>query len=89
MTGISTGALIAPFAFMGPNYDNVLTRVFTESDAGDIMQMRPFQAVFSHALYDTAPLAALITKHTPPSFRRAIAQKAQSGKEPAHCHLGT
>ncbi len=80
VTGISTSALIAPFAFMEQDYDNVLTRVFTESDAGDIMRMRPFQAVFSHALYDTAPLAALITQHTPPSFLRAIAQKHRAGK---------
>jgi predicted acylesterase/phospholipase RssA len=80
VTGISTGALIAPFAFMGQDYDEVLTRVFTQSAASDIMRMRPFQAVFSDALYDTAPLAALITKHTPPSFLRAIAQKHKAGK---------
>lgn len=79
VTGISTGALIAPFAFMGQDYDEVLTRVFTQSDASDIMRMRPFQAVFSDALYDTSPLAVLIEENTPPSFLRAIAQKHKAG----------
>ena len=79
VTGISTGALIAPFAFLGRDYDNVLTRVFTQSDASDIMRMRPFQAVFSDALFDTAPLAALIQENIPPSFLRAIGQKHKAG----------
>ena len=29
VTGVSTGALIAPFAFLGPKYDYVLERVYT------------------------------------------------------------
>src|SRR3954463_5655667 len=32
VTGISTGALIAPFAFLGPDYDSALTSVYTEVD---------------------------------------------------------
>lgn len=79
VTGISTGALIAPFAFMGQDYDEILTRVFTQSDASDIMRMRPFRAVFSDALYDTAPLASLIAENTPPSFLRAVAKKHEAG----------
>ena len=43
------------------------------------MRMRPFQAVFSDALFDTAPLAALIQENTPPSFLRAIGQKHKAG----------
>lgn len=34
VTGISTGALIAPFAFLGQDHDDDLRRVFTEHDAG-------------------------------------------------------
>lgn len=79
VTGISTGALIAPFAFMGQEYDEALTRVFTQTDVGDIMRMRPFQAVFSNALYDTTPLAALIAVNTPPSFLRAVAARHAAG----------
>lgn len=79
VTGISTGALIAPFAFMGQAYDDVLTQVFTQKDASDIMRLRPFQAVFSDALYDTTPLAELITEFTPPSFLEAIAMRHTAG----------
>tara|TARA_R110002049_G_scaffold1177_3_gene8633 strand:+ start:183 stop:1322 length:1140 start_codon:yes stop_codon:yes gene_type:complete len=79
VTGISTGALIAPFAFMGQDYDDVLTQVFTKSDASDIMKLRPFQAIFSDALYDTAPLADLILRYTPPAFVRAVAQRHAAG----------
>lgn len=43
------------------------------------MRMRPFQAVFSNALYDTTPLAALIADNTPPSFLRAVAARHAAG----------
>jgi len=79
VTGVSTGALIAPFAFMGQDYDEVLTRVFTQSDASDVMRMRPFKAVMSDALYDTSPLEELIAENTPPSFLRAVAQRHKAG----------
>ena len=32
VTGVSTGALTAPFAFLGPAYDDALKKVFTEFD---------------------------------------------------------
>ena len=40
VTGVSTGALIAPFAFLGPKYDYVLERVYTTSSQKDIFKMR-------------------------------------------------
>ncbi|WP_405402564.1 patatin-like phospholipase family protein [Paracoccus sp. Ld10] len=80
VTGISTGALIAPFAFMGQDYDDVLTQVFTQTDANDIMRLRPFQAVFSNALFDTTPLAELIAEFTPPAFIQAVARRHATGK---------
>ena len=36
VTGVSTGALSAPFAFLGRDHDATLRRVYSESDAGDI-----------------------------------------------------
>lgn len=79
VTGISTGALIAPFAFMGQNHGNVLTQVFTQTDARYIMRLRPFQVVFSDALYDTTPLAELIAEFTPPAFLQAVAKRHAAG----------
>lgn len=79
VTGISTGALIAPFAFVGPAYDNTLRRIFTEYDAGDIMRLRPMQAVFDGAIYDTGPLAGLIEDFTPDAFLVQVAARHAAG----------
>ena len=40
VTGISTGALIAPFAFLGPDYDETLREVYTEITTKDILTKR-------------------------------------------------
>ena len=79
VTGISTGALIAPFAFLGPEHDDALRRIFTEHDASDIMTLRPIQALFGDAVYDTVPLASLIKQFTPPTLLEAIAARHAAG----------
>jgi hypothetical protein len=79
VTGVSTGALIAPFAFLGPDHDDDLRRIFTLHDADDIMTMQPLKAPFSDALYDTTPLARLIAEFTPPAFIQAIAARHAAG----------
>ncbi|MBU2868196.1 patatin-like phospholipase family protein [Pacificibacter marinus] len=79
VTGISSGALIAPFAFLGSNYDDEITRIFTTHDGSDIMQLRPMQAVFNGSLYDTAPLAALIAHFMPDRFLDQVAARHASG----------
>ena len=38
VTGVSTGALIAPFAFMGPKYDYVVKKVYTTTAQKDIFK---------------------------------------------------
>ena len=62
VTGISTGALIAPFAFLGRDYDDALTKVFTTIDQKDILEKRFILAALTHdGLADTAPLYHLIS----------------------------
>ncbi|MCZ4368596.1 hypothetical protein [Sulfitobacter dubius] len=63
MTGISIGALIAPYVDMGQAYDKVLTRVLTESAAGDVMRMRPFQAIFSEGAAPSSNRLQSLIKH--------------------------
>ena len=61
VTGISAGALIAPFAFLGPDYDPQLREVFTEVAPHDLITLRrPDRApmLFGEALADTSPLYA-------------------------------
>jgi len=38
VTGVSTGALIAPFAFLGPAYDGILKRFYTDVSPDDIVK---------------------------------------------------
>ena len=40
VTGVSTGALTAPFAFLGPDWDRRLTQAYTSPDAAKILARR-------------------------------------------------
>ncbi|MEP2533354.1 patatin-like phospholipase family protein [Shimia sp.] len=79
VTGVSTGALIAPFAFLGPKYDDILRRIFTDHEADDIMHFSGISAVSGNALYDTAPLAQLIKTYTPDPLLDAVARRHDAG----------
>ena len=80
VTGISTGALVATFAFLGPEYDDNL-RGFTDISNEDIFVPRnPTSALFSDALRDTAPLRALIARDIDASTLEAIAQQHAAGR---------
>ncbi len=64
VTGVSTGALIAPFAFLGPEYDAGLTDVYTNIDPSKVFEKRFIGAALTEdAMADTAPLYATISKY--------------------------
>ena len=64
VTGVSTGSMIAPFAFLGRSYMNGLRTVYTKIGPADVLKKRGIHhAVFGEALADTAPLYGLITHH--------------------------
>jgi hypothetical protein len=74
VTGISTGALIAPFAFMGKEYDPVLRHVYTQIGPRDIFIERGFIAgIFGDGLSDTTPLYQLISKFVDEGFLKKVA----------------
>ncbi len=57
VTGVSTGALIAPFAFLGPEYDPQLRAVYTTISADDVYSERSLIfGIFDDAMSDTTPL---------------------------------
>ena len=81
VTGISTGALIAPFAFLGPKYDAPLKDVFTKSTPKDILEARYFlAAVFEDAMADNAPLGLLVKKYITEDMLKEIAQEDAKGR---------
>jgi len=82
VTGVSAGALIAPFAFLGPAYDQQLREVFTEVAPGDIVLFRGIARalLFGEALADTSPLYRLIERHVTEDFLVAIAREYGRGR---------
>jgi Patatin-like phospholipase len=60
VTGVSTGALIAPFAFLGPAYDKKLKEFYTSISLKDIAKKRSILAVMTNdAMADNTPLKNL------------------------------
>lgn len=81
VTGVSTGALIAPFAFLGPEYDKVLEEVYTTISPKDVARARSvIAAVGNDGMADNLPLGALISKHVDERLLAAIAAEHQKGR---------
>ena len=81
VTGVSTGALSAPFAFLGPKYDPALRQVFTHSHTSDIAIMRPVKGLLGgSSLSSNAPLAQLIAGYVTPSFLAEVAAEHRKGR---------
>jgi len=81
VTGVSTGALIAPLAFLGPQYDPVLREVYTTINGDLVYRFRGFSAaLFDDAMADTAPLSALIAKYFDQKMLDAIASEYRKGR---------
>lgn len=79
VTGISTGALIAPFAFLGSTHDGALRQIFTQYGADDLIRSRGMPSIFGDAIYNTAPLAHLLARYTPAEVIDAVAAKHDTG----------
>jgi hypothetical protein len=82
VTGISTGALIAPFAFLGPDYDEPVKDAFTTIEGGsDILIFRGLiKILFSESLADSKPLSELIAGFVDEEFLAKIALEHERGK---------
>lgn len=82
VTGISTGALIAPFAFMGSEYDDQLKEVYTQYTTKDMLIMRDrINGLLSDAMTDSSPLRALIAKYIDDDMVQAIAEENRKGRD--------
>jgi predicted acylesterase/phospholipase RssA len=81
VTGISTGALTAPFAFLGPAYDQQLKEVYTTISAKDVLEQRGMlAALFDDAMADNAPLKKLVAKYVTADMLKAIAAEHAKGR---------
>lgn len=87
VTGISTGALSAPFAFLGSDYDDELKKVYTTTSTKDILKKRNFlSSLFSDSMSDTKPLKQLMSKYVTPGVIDEIAREYKRGRR---LYIGT
>ena len=81
VTGVSVGALIAPMAFLGPDYDAKLKEVFTSISTQDILSERSWLEILTgDSLYDSKPLQSLITKILDENMAQAIIAEHKKGR---------
>lgn len=81
VTGVSTGALTAPFAFLGSDWDAALRAVYTEVTLADILTRRyPTAALFDDAMADNTPLLRTISRHMTEQMLGEIARAYDAGR---------
>jgi predicted patatin/cPLA2 family phospholipase len=81
VTGVSTGALIAPFAFLGRRYDYRLTEFYTKFSTDDLITKQVLVGLLGgSSLSDTKPLAKLIAKYITMAVLKEIASQHESGR---------
>jgi predicted acylesterase/phospholipase RssA len=80
VTGVSSGALIAPFAFLGREHDNQMRELFTKYGRADIFTYNVPSLLEGSALVDDAPLARLIDKYVNDGFLQEIARERIKGR---------
>lgn len=82
VAGISTGALIAPFAFLGPDHDPTLRHLYTSLDTRDLIGLWPRMIARGtiDSLADSHKVANLIQHHYDRALIRQIARAHQQGR---------
>jgi patatin-like phospholipase len=81
VTGVSTGALVAPFAFLGPDYDPQLRQLYTTISESDIFIKRGIiSGIFKDAFSDTTPLWNMISRRFDAQMMEAVAQEYKKGR---------
>jgi len=80
VTGVSVGALVAPYAFLGPTWDADLLEVFASGPREDLLQSRGPGVIFGSSLYRGKPLQKLVDAHLSDAMIQAIAREAEKGR---------
>ncbi len=81
VTGVSTGSLIAPMAFLGPAYDPTLKQLYTTVTNDDIFKIRrSVRSFFAESLADSSPLRMRIDRFYTPETMQKIAAEHEKGR---------
>ena len=82
VTGISTGSLIAPFAFLGGKYDQKIGQLYTSINTANIMKKESLWSIATGTPYaaDNAPLAEMIERIIDEEMLQDIAKAHSEGR---------
>lgn len=87
VTGVSTGALTAPFAFLGPAYDEKLKKVYTTISSKDILKLKSlFSMLRGDSISLNDPLAKLTAEYVDDKMLNDIAAEHAKGRR---LYIGT
>jgi hypothetical protein len=80
VTGVSAGALIAPLAFLGRDWDSQLAEAFSGARTRHLMRAHWLGAVFGNSVYQGEPLVQLVERYVTDELLRAIARESRRGR---------
>ena len=80
VTGVSTGALAAPFVFLGPAHDQDLADIYLNNGSNQLYSGRGLVGLLGNSLESTAPLKHLIRHYATDAFLEEIAAQARLGR---------
>ncbi len=80
VTGVSTGALLAPFAFLGPEWDQQLTEAYTSGRSEHLLKPRSFGFLFRSSIYEGQPLIDLVNHFVTDALIQAVARESAKGR---------
>lgn len=80
VTGVSAGALMAPFAFIGSSWDEELADAYSGGRTQHLFQGNWMRALFGASVYRGTPLVDLVDRYVTDKLLRAVAAEAAKGR---------
>ncbi|MEQ1713419.1 MAG: patatin-like phospholipase family protein, partial [Hyphomicrobium sp.] len=81
VTGVSAGAIIAPFAFLGPQHDDQLRQIWTEYGTSELVTAQVLPGLLGgSSLADTSKLRDLVAQYIDKKLLREIAAEYRRGR---------
>lgn len=81
VSGVSTGALIAPFAFLGSAYDDTLREIYTGGYGSNLLESPSLiNAIFGSAVFDNNRLRSLVQRFVTPEVVAEVAREYLKGR---------
>ncbi|MBN8993105.1 MAG: patatin-like phospholipase family protein [Rhizobiales bacterium] len=82
VSGVSTGGLIAPFAFLGSQYDDTLKEVYTSGIAESLLESPSIvRVLFGSGLFGNTRLRELVARYVGPELLAAVARENAKGRK--------